>query len=627
MPRHEQEHHAPAGASAPVSEQAVVVRFAGDSGDGIQLTGNQFTRTTAMAGDDLATLPSFPAEIRAPAGTPFGVSSFQIQFGAGQVSTPGDAPEVLVAMNPAALAANLGDLVTAGTVIVNTGAFTRRNLAKAGYEHDPREDGTLNDYQVIELDIARLTKEAVKPFGLSQTEALRCKNLWALGLTYWMYDREPDATLNWIDRKFADREPLREANRAALLAGHAYGETAELGATLPRREVVSPQRPPGLYRTVTGAEGTVWGLLAGTARASLPMLFASYPITPASNLLHMMSGVASQGVETLQAEDEIAAACAAIGAAFSGTLGVTASSGPGIALKSEALGLAVSAELPLVVINCQRGGPSTGLPTKTEQSDLYQALYGRNGDAPLCVLAPATPADCFEVALEAVRLATRYMVPVMVLADGYLVNAAEPWRVPDVNALTPLPARFHTDPEGFQPFRRDPVTGARPWVRPGTPGLEHRIGGLEKEAGSGHISYDPHNHQRMTDARAAKVAGMARDVPSQEVAAGDGEGRLAVVGWGSTYGALNQAVRRSRQQGLPVDHIHVRYLNPFPANLGELLGRYPRVLVPELNNGQLVNVLRARYGLDARGLSQVTGQPFQVGVIEEAVTATLEAHP
>ncbi|ABI56142.1 2-oxoacid:acceptor oxidoreductase subunit alpha [Alkalilimnicola ehrlichii MLHE-1] len=626
MPQQEQDHTSATLTTAASTDRAVVVRFAGDSGDGMQLTGSQFTRTTAMAGHDLATLPSFPAEIRAPAGTPFGVSSFQIQFGADRVATPGDAPEVLVAMNPAALAVNLPDLAAAGTVILNSGGFSKRNLAKAGYAQDPRDDGTLDGFQVIELDIARLTKEAVKPFGLSQAEALRCKNLWALGLTYWMYGHDPAATLTWIDEKFAARDRLREANRAALLAGHAYGETAELGATLPRRAVAPRQRAPGLYRTVTGAEGLTWGLLAGSARADLPMVFASYPITPASNLLHLMADIECEGLRTLQAEDEIAAACAAIGASYSGALGVTASSGPGIALKTEALGLAVSAELPLVVVNCQRGGPSTGLPTKTEQSDLYQALYGRHGDAPLAVLAAATPGDCFEVAVEAVRLATRYMVPVMVLADGYLVNAAEPWRVPDVNGLAHFPVHFRTDdPEGFQPYQRDPATGARPWVRPGTPDLEHRIGGLEKAEGSGHIAYEPENHQRMTDARAAKVAGIARDIPAQTVAAGDGDGRLAVVGWGSTYGALNQAVHRARAQGSAVDHIHLRYLSPFPANLGELLGRYDHVLVPELNNGQLVNVLRARFGIDARSLGQVTGQPFKVGRIEDAITSILEA--
>jgi len=605
--------------------EAVVVRFAGDSGDGMQLTGSQFTRATALAGNDLATLPSFPAEIRAPAGTTFGVSSFQIQFGADAVATPGDAPDVLVAMNPAALRVHLPDVAPAGTLIINTGAFTERNLARAGYERSPLEDGSLDDYQVVAVDITQRTVEAVKGFGLSHADARRCKNLWALGLMYWSYGRDPDATLEWINEKFAEREDLRSANRAALLAGHAYGETAELGPALPRTHVPPAEQAPGRYRTVTGADALTWGLLAGAGKAELPMVFASYPITPASGLMHTLSALNEPGLTTLQAEDEIAAACAAIGASFSGSLGVTASSGPGVALKGEALGLAVSAELPLVVVNCQRGGPSTGLPTKTEQSDLYQALYGRNGDAPLCVLAPATAADCFAMALEAVRLAVRYMTPVLLLADGYLVNAAEPWQIPELSDWEDFPVRFRTDPGDFHPFLRDAATGSRPWVKPGTAGLEHRIGGLEKDFDSGHISYDPDNHQRMTDARTDKIRRVADAIPEQDVAVGGSKGDLAVVSWGSTYGAVNQAVRRSRMKGRDVAHVHLRYLNPFPRNLGRLLEGYDRLLVPEINNGQLVNVLRATFGVNAQGLSQVTGEPFRIAHLENAIKETLEA--
>ncbi|RLK50512.1 2-oxoglutarate ferredoxin oxidoreductase subunit alpha [Alkalispirillum mobile] len=605
--------------------EAVVVRFAGDSGDGMQLTGSQFTRATALAGNDLATLPSFPAEIRAPAGTTFGVSSFQIQFGARSVATPGDAPDVLVAMNPAALRVHLPDVVVAGTLVINSSAFTDRNLAKAGYEVSPLDDGSLDNYQVVAVDIAQRTVEAVKEFGLGHGDARRCKNLWALGLMYWLYGRDPGATLEWIARKFAHREDLAAANRAALLAGHAYGETAELGPALPRTHVPPAERAPGRYRTVTGADGLTWGLLAGAGKAELPMVFASYPITPASGLLHTLAGLREPGLTTLQAEDEIAAACAAIGASFSGSLGVTASSGPGVALKGEALGLAVSAELPLVVVNCQRGGPSTGLPTKTEQADLYQALYGRNGDAPLCVLAPASAADCFSMAIEAVRLAVGYMTPVLLLADGYLVNAAEPWQIPELSDWEDFPVRFHTDPDGFHPFLREAATGARPWVKPGTAGLEHRIGGLEKDFDSGHISYEPGNHQRMTDVRAQKIRGMADAIPEQDVAVGGLSGDLAVVSWGSTYGAVNQAVRRSRMKGREVAHIHLRYLNPLPRNLGPLLRGYDRLLVPELNNGQLVNVLRASFGVHAEGLSQVTGEPFRIAHLEHAFKEILEA--
>lgn len=593
-------------------EQAVI-RFAGDSGDGMQVTGSQFTLETALAGNDLATFPDYPAEIRAPAGTTFGVSAFQIHFGATDVLTAGDELDVLVAMNPAALAVNLTDVRPGGTVVVDTAAFTERNLAKAGYGANPLEDGTLTSYQTLSVDITRLTEEAVKPFAITSRDAHRCRNMWALGLMLWMYDRERQATVDWLNRKFAAQPEIARANVAALNAGHAFGETAELPSHIGAYTVAPHASAPGTYRTVNGTEAIAWGLVAGLRAARLErMVFASYPITPASGILHTLAGLKSFGVVTFQAEDEIAAVCAAIGAAYAGSLGVTSSSGPGIALKTEGLGLAIATELPLVVIDSQRAGPSTGMPTKTEQSDLFQAVLGRNADAPLPVIAAATPGDCFDVAREAVRLATRYMTPVIVLSDGYLANAAEPWRIPDVASLPDFPVRFRTDPRGFQPFLRDPKTLARVWARPGTPGLEHRIGGLERASDSGHISYDPDNHEQMTRMRAAKIAGIARDIPLQGVALGEDHGTLAVVGWGSTYGALQQAVKQVRAEGHAISHIHVRHLAPFPRNLGELLRRFDHVLVPELNNGQLVRLLRAEYLIAAEGLNQVSGKPFKV---------------
>ncbi|MGH7569182.1 MAG: 2-oxoacid:acceptor oxidoreductase subunit alpha [Gemmatimonadales bacterium] len=602
---------------------SVVVRFAGDSGDGMQVTGSQFTLETALAGNDLATFPDFPAEIRAPAGTTFGVSAFQIHFGAVDVMTPGDAVDVLVAMNPAALKVDLQDLRVGGTVIVDTAAFNERNLAKAGYKANPLDDGTLAPYQVLRFDIAKLTADAVKPFGLSTREAHLCRNMWALGLLLWMYGRERQVTLEWLKQKFAKRPEIAEANVAALNAGHAFGETAEMpehmvGYTVPKAAV-----RPGVYRTVSGTEALSWGLIAGLKAAGLErMLFAGYPITPASALLHTLAGLREYGVVTFQAEDEIAAIGAAIGAAYGGALGVTSSSGPGIALKTEMLGLAIATELPLVVIDSQRAGPSTGMPTKTEQSDLFQAVHGRNADSPLAVLAAATATDCFDVAIEAVRLATTYMTPVIILSDGYLAHAAEPWRLPDAEALPRFPVTFRIDPVGYHPFLRDPKTLARPWAVPGTPGLEHRIGGLEKDYDSGHISYDPDNHARMTRARADKIAGIAGGIPLQTVSLGADRGPLAVVGWGSTYGAIHQAVRLAREAGLDVAHIHVRYLSPFPRNLGDLLRRYERILVPELNNGQLVQLLRAKYLVPAEGLSKVAGKPFRIAEIAAAIRGT-----
>src|SRR5213594_3770701 len=581
------------------ARESVVIRFAGDSGDGMQVTGSRFTVETALAGNDLTTFPDFPAEIRAPAGTTYGVSAFQIQFGAGDIMTPGDAVDVLVAMNPAALKVDLKDLRLGGSILVDTGAFTERNLTKAGFPANPLEDGSLAPYQVLTFDITRLTTEAVKAFGLSTREAHRCRNMWALGLMLWMYGRDRQVTIDWLRRKFADRPELAQANVAALNAGHAFGETAEMSEQLVGYTVPSAPAPPGLYRTVSGTEALAWGLVAGMRGAGLEkMVFAGYPITPASALLHTL---------------------APLRAAYSGALGVTSSSGPGIALKTEMLGLAIATELPLVVIDSQRAGPSTGMPTKTEQSDLFQAVLGRNADSPLIVLAAASAGDCFEVAIEAVRLATKYMTPVILLTDGYLAHAAEPWRIPREADLPRFPVTYRTDPEGFHPFLRDPETLARPWVKPGTPRLEHRIGGLERDYDSGHISYDPDNHARMTKARADKIAGIARDIPLQDVALGDDHGALAVVGWGSTFGPIHQAVQIARDEGRDVAHIHVRYLSPFPRNLGELLRRYDRVLVPEMNNGQLVKLLRAEYLVDAEGFSKVTGKPFRVTDIVQRI--------
>jgi 2-oxoglutarate ferredoxin oxidoreductase subunit alpha len=606
--------------SSRETRDTVVIRFAGDSGDGMQVTGSQFTLETALAGSDFSTFPDFPAEIRAPAGTTFGVSAFQIHFGGTDVMTPGDAVDVLVAMNPAALTVDLNDLKVGGTIVVDTSAFTERNLGKAGYTKNPLADGSLARYQVLQFDITKQTAEAVKPFGLTSREAHLCRNMWALGLLLWMYGRERAATLEWLKRKFAKKPNIADANVAALNAGHAFGETAEMPEHLVGYVVPKADVRPGRYRTVTGTEGLAWGLVAGMRAAGIDrMVFAGYPITPASALLHTLANLRAYGVVTFQAEDEIAASGAALGAAYAGALGVTSSSGPGIALKTEMLGLAIATELPLVVIDSQRAGPSTGMPTKTEQSDLFQAVHGRNADAPLAVLAAATTTDCFDVAIEAVRLATKYMTPVIILTDGYLAHAAEPWRIPQAADLPRFPVSYRTDPEGFHPFLRDPTTLARPWVKPGTPQLEHRIGGLEKDYDTGHISYDPDNHARMTQARAGKIAGIAQDIPLQDVTLGNDRGSLAVVGWGSTFGPIYQAVKIARDEGRDAAHIHVRYLSPFPRNLGDLLRRYDRVLVPEMNTGQLVKLLRAEYLIAAEGLSKVTGKPFRVTEIAQAI--------
>ncbi|WP_374394104.1 2-oxoacid:acceptor oxidoreductase subunit alpha [Sphingopyxis sp.] len=606
---------------SPLSD-AVVVRFAGDSGDGMQLTGGQFTLSSALAGNDFATFPDFPAEIRAPQGTLFGVSAFQINFGSSAIETAGDAPDVLVAMNPAALKTNVPQLKPGGLIIADEGEFNDRNLAKAKYDANPLDDGSLAKWQLLKLNISQLTMDAVKPFGLGNKEALRCKNMWTLGLALWMFDRDRQPLIDWLNGKFAKDPNLAAANVAALNAGHAYGETAELAGPLKQHHVDPAPVAPGLYRTLTGAEGIALGLVAGAQLAKLPMFFGGYPITPASAILHHLSRLKEYDVTTFQAEDEIAAICSAIGASYGGSLGVTSSSGPGIALKGEAMGLAIMTELPLVIVNSQRGGPSTGLPTKTEQSDLYQAVYGRNGDAPMPVIAARSPGDAFECAIEACRIAVQYMTPVMLLTDGYIANAAEPWKVPDLESYDDFPVEFLTEvPEGgFKPYGRD-ANLKRPWVKPGTPGLLHRIGGIEKEVDTGHINYAPDNHQAMTDIRKAKVDGVK--VPDQVVELGAEGGKLAVVGWGSTFGPIHQAVRRKRAEGADVSHIHIRHIWPLPANLGELLKSYDKVIVPEMNTGQLKTVLRDQYLVDAKPVNKVSGQPFTIAEIEAAIEGAL----
>jgi 2-oxoglutarate ferredoxin oxidoreductase subunit alpha len=603
----------------PASPDAIVVRFAGDSGDGMQLTGGQFTLSTALAGNDLATFPDFPAEIRAPQGTLFGVSAFQINFGSREINTAGDAPDVLVAMNPAALKVNLAALKPGGLIIADTGAFTKRNLDKAHYDANPLEDGSLAKFDVLAFDISEKTIEAVKPYGLGNKDALRSKNMWTLGLALWMFDRPREPIHDWLKGKFKSKPDIADANIAALDAGHAYGETAELAGPLKQVHVDPVPSEPGLYRTVTGAEAVSLGLVAGAQLAELPMFFGGYPITPASAILHHLARLKEFGVTTFQAEDEIAAICAAIGASYAGQLGITSSSGPGIALKTEAMGLAIMTELPLVIVNSQRGGPSTGLPTKTEQSDLYQAVYGRNGDAPMPVIAARSPSDAFEVAIEACRIATQYMTPVMLLTDGYIANAAEPWKVPDPAGFEPFPAKFldvPNDGENFLPYKRD-EKGARPWVKPGTPGMMHRIGGIEKHELTGNIDYSPDNHQRMTDARKNKVEGIV--VPDQEVCLGETSGKLAVVGWGSTYGPIHRAVDNCRRKGMDVSQIHVRHIWPMPKNMGELLRGYDHVLVPEMNTGQFKTVLRDQFLVDAQPLTKTSGQPFQIAELEKEI--------
>ena len=618
------------GDSAAISRdsavpEAVVVRFAGDSGDGMQLTGGQFTLSTALAGNDLATFPDFPAEIRAPQGTLFGVSAFQINFGSTDITTAGDAPDVLVAMNPAALKTNVQALKPGGLIIADTGEFTKRNLEKAKYAVSPFDDGSLAKWQVLAFDISAHTLESVKPFGLGNKEALRCKNMWTLGLALWMFERDRAPLIEWLQDKFKKNPVLADANIAALNAGHAYGETAELGGTVGKLHLEPVASPPGLYRTVTGAEAVSLGLVAGAQLAGLKMFFGGYPITPASAILHNLVKMKEFGVTTFQAEDEIAAICAAIGASYAGLLGVTSSSGPGIALKGEAMGLAVMTELPLVIVNSQRGGPSTGLPTKTEQSDLYQAVYGRNGDAPIPVISACSPADAFEVAIEACRIAVQYMTPVMLLTDGYIANAAEPWKVPDPKNFEPFPVTFLEEKNGGDqvlPYKRD-ARGVRPWIKAGTADLMHRIGGIEKAPDTGDLDYSAETHQAQTDARKAKIDGIAKGIPAQEVSLGKAGGKLAIVGWGSTFGPIHQAVRRARAKGLDVSHIHVRHIWPLPANLGDLLKSYEQIIVPEMNTGQFKTVLRDQYLVDAKPLNKVSGQPFTIAEIEAAIEGAL----
>ncbi len=609
----------------------VVIRFAGDSGDGMQLTGDRFTSETAALGNDLSTLPNFPAEIRAPQGTLPGVSSFQLQFADHAVLTPGDAPDVLVAMNPAALKANLADLPRGATVIVNTDEFSKRNLAKVGYTTSPLEDGTLESWHVHPLPLTSITVEALAEFDtLGRKDKGRAKNMFALGLLSWMYNRPTTGTEEFLRSKFGSKPDVLEANLTALRAGWNYGETTEDFSV--SYEVAPATMPAGTYRNITGNQALAYGLVAAAHRARRPLALGSYPITPASDLLHILSGLKRHDVTTMQAEDEIAAIGMALGASFGGSIGVTTTSGPGVALKAETVGLAVSLELPLVVVDVQRGGPSTGLPTKTEQADLLQAMYGRNGESPLPVLAPRSPADCFEAAMEAVRIATTYRTPVFLLSDGYLANGSEPWQVPDVADLPGEPITFPTEPNAvddagapvFRPYLRDEETLARPWAVPGTPGLEHRVGGIEKADVTGNISYDPDNHDHMVRTRAAKVAGVAASIPLLEVDDPTGDADVLVLGWGSSYGPVAAAVRDVRAAGARVAHAHLRHLNPFPRNTGEVLRGYRRVVVPEMNLGQLSMLLRAEYLVDVQPFTRVRGLPFTTVELADVITTTLE---
>ena len=603
----------------PESIDEVVIRFAGDSGDGMQLTGDRFTDVSAAFGNDLATLPNYPAEIRAPAGTIAGVSSFQVHISNYDIVTPGDGPSVLVAMNPAALRANIGDLTPGGTVLVNSDTFDQRNLDKSGYSTNPLEDGSLAAYRTIQVPMTAITLESTKELGVKPRDAERSKNFFALGLVSWMYTRPVEPTIAWIDEKFAGREQVRAANLAAFRAGYNFGETTEL---FDHPYEVAPARlPAGRYRNLTGNIATSYGLMAGARQSGLPLFLASYPITPASDILHELARHKNFGVRTVQAEDEIAAAGMAIGGAFAGHLAVTTTSGPGLDLKAEAIGLAVSLELPLVVVDVQRGGPSTGLPTKTEQADLLLALYGRHGEAPLPVLAARSPSHCFEAAFEAVRLALRYRTPVILLTDGYLANGAEPWLLPDVDGLPDISVPFATEPNHdgeFWPYLRDPETLARPWAVPGTPGLMHRVGGIEKADGDGNVNYEPANHERMVHLRADKIARIADDIQPVDVDDPDGAD-LLVLGWGSTWGAASQAVRQARDSGVAVAHAHLVHLNPFPRNLSDVLARYERVLVPEMNLGQLARLIRGEFLVDARSLTKVQGLPFRASEIEDAI--------
>jgi len=612
-----------AGTRKRVEErEEVVIRFAGDSGDGMQLAGMHFTNETALAGNDLSTLPDFPAEIRAPAGTLAGVSGFQLHFSSRDVFTPGDAPDVLVAMNPAALKVNVDDLQPNGILIVDKEQFNEQNLRKAEFASNPLTDGSLDRFQVFEVDITKLTINALKDMGLPTRTMMRSRNFLALGLTSWLFGRPIEPTIKWINQRFKKTPAVGEANVAVLKAGWNFGETTEIFRT---SYTVRPATiAPGRYRNITGNTATALGFVAAARRAGRPLFLGSYPITPASDILHELSTLKNFDVYTFQAEDEIAGIGAALGAAFGGAIALTTTSGPGVCLKSEAINLAISTELPVIIADIQRGGPSTGLPTKTEQADLLLAMFGRNSDSPIPILAPATPADCFNMAFEAVRIAVTYMTPVFLLSDGYLANGAEPWLIPRAEDLPAIPVAFRTDPKGYFPYLRDPETLARPWAIPGTPGLEHRIGGLEKEYLTGNVSYAPANHEQMVRVRARKIAGIVREIPPIEIH-GPAAGDLLVIGWGSTYGAIESATRALREQGRAVSHVHLRHLNPLPGDLGDVLHRFKQVLVPELNMGQLVRLLRAEYLVDAVGLNKIQGQPFKVSEIVTKATRMLEA--
>jgi 2-oxoglutarate ferredoxin oxidoreductase subunit alpha len=610
---------APARRRRETLEQAVI-RFAGDSGDGMQITGSQFTNTAALFGNDLSTFPDFPAEIRAPAGTLPGVSGFQINFSSRDVYTPGDTVDVLIAMNPAALKTNIADLRTGGVLIVNVDNFKETDLKKAQATSNPLEDHSLDGYRLFRVELTKLTRAALKDLGLDAKSMDRCKNFFALGMCYWLYNRSMDGTHRWLDDKFKTKPALAEANKLAMKAGYAYCEATE--AFQVSYDIPPARLSPGLYRNISGNTALALGFVAAAQKCGLPLFLGSYPITPASDILHELSMYKEFGVMTFQAEDEIAAVTSAIGAAYGGALALTTTSGPGMALKMEAIGLAIATELPLVICDIQRGGPSTGLPTKTEQADLFQAMFGRNSEAPVPVLAAATPGDCFWMALEASRIALKYMVPVIVLSDGYLANGAEPWKVPALGELPDFPVRFRTEAEGFHPYLRDPNTLARPWAVPGTAGLEHRIGGLEKQDVTGNVNYEPLNHERMVHLRAAKVAAVVQDVPDA-IPAGDPDGDLLLVGWGSTYGSITAALRAQRDKGRRIGHVHLRHLNPLPRNLAEVMARYRKVVVPEMNMGQLVWMLRAKYLVDAQGFNKIQGKPFKQSEIEAKIEEVL----
>ena len=602
-----------------VIEQAVI-RFAGDSGDGMQVTGSQFTNTVALYGNDIATFPDYPAEIRAPAGTVPGVSGFQLNFSSGEVHTPGDAVDVLIAMNPAALKVNIGDLKANGILIVNSDSFKETDLRKAHLTANPLEDHTLDKFRVFPVELQRLTRAALQHLGLDAKAMDRCKNFFALGMCYWLYNRTMEPTVRWIDDKFKKKPLLAEANQLALKAGYSYCEATEVFQT--SYEIPPAQLSPGVYRNLSGNQALALGFVTAAHKAGLQLFLGSYPITPASDILHELSQYKNFGILTFQAEDEIAAITSAIGASYAGKLAITTTSGPGMALKTEALGLAVMTELPLVICDIQRGGPSTGLPTKTEQADLLQALFGRNSEAPIPVIAAATPADCFWIAFEASRIALKYMVPVIVLSDGYLANGAEPWRIPSVEEIPGITVQFASDPNDFHPYKRHPETLARPWAIPGTPGLEHRIGGLEKQDVTGNVNYEPLNHENMVRIRAAKIEAITQDVPNV-MPSGDPEGDLLNVSWGSTYGSITQSVKAQREKGRKIGHLHLRYLNPLPANVGDILKRYKKVLVPELNMGQLLWLLRAKYLVNAIGLNKIQGRPFKQSELDQKIEEVL----